>query len=150
MEAPVTSQDSAALVRLRARVAGQQAVRVRVGREWWEFTRPEITDSTIAYHDAWPDRLERQDSTLPNPLPLTQVSALQVQGKAVLPAALFGGLSLGVSALASTLLTKVISPQTAPDGGTIVQVTLLGIGVGAAVGAAEGALRSRWVTVYPP
>jgi hypothetical protein len=141
-------QDSVQLARLRARMQDQREVRVRVGRDFVELTRPRLVDSTIAYHDAWFDRLEARD-TLPNPLPLGQVSVVQVRGKGVsLPAVVFGGLSIGVSVLASSLLTKAIDSRNAPDGGTIVRVSLLGFGIGAVLGGAQSAFSTRWVTAY--
>ncbi len=140
-------QDSAQLARLRTRIEGQREVRVE--RDYVELTRPTLLDSAIAYHDAWFDRVEAQERALPNPLPFTQLSVVQVRGRAVsVPAIVFGGLSLGVSILASTLLTKAIDPTNAPDGGTIVRVSLLGFGIGAALGGAQSAFSSRWVTVY--
>jgi len=144
-----TPRDSIQLARLRAKMEGQREVRVRLTRDFVELTRPTLLDSAIAYHDAWFDRLERQDSTLPNPLPLAQVSAVQVRGRAVsVPAMMLGGLALGVSVLSSTLLQNAIDSRNAVDGGTTVRVTLLAFGVGVALGGAQSAFSSRWLTVY--
>jgi len=142
-------QDSIQLVRLRGRMEGQQEVRVRRHRDFVELTRPRLVDSAIAYHEAWFDRLERQDSTLPNPLPLAQLSAVQVRGKAIsVPAMVLGGLALGVSVLGSTLLQNAIDSRNALDGRTTVRVTLLAVGIGATLGGAQSAFSTRWLTVY--
>jgi hypothetical protein len=141
-------QDSAAVARLRERMAGQREVRVRIERGWVRLTRPMLGDAALAYREAWFDRLER-DTVLPNPLPLRLVSVAQVKGKGLsLPAVALGGLTVGVSVLASTLLSKAIAPTGAPDNATIFRASLLGFGVGATVGAAESVLIPRWVTVY--
>lgn len=142
-------QDSIQLTRLRIKMEGQREVRVRVDRDYVELTRPTLLDSGIAYREAWFDRVERQDSTLPNPLPLAQVSVIQVRGRAVsVPAMALGGLALGVSVLGSTLLQRAIDSRNAPDGGTTVRVTLLAFGIGAALGGAQSAFSTRWMTVY--
>jgi hypothetical protein len=142
-------QDSIQLARLRGRMEGQRDVRVRLNRDYVELTRPTLLDSAIAYHEAWFDRLERQDSSVPNPLPLAQVSAVQVRGKAIsVPAMVLGGLALGVSVLGSTLLQNAIDSRNAPDGRTTVRVTLFAVGIGAALGGAQSAFSTRWLTVY--
>ena len=142
-------QDSIQVTRLRARMEGQREVRVRVNRDFVELTRPVLLDSAIAYHDAWFDRLERQDSTLPNPLPLARVSVVQVRGSRLsVPAMVLGGLALGVSVLGSTLLQNAIDSRNAMDRETTVRVTLLAFGIGAALGGAQSAFSDRWLTVY--
>ena len=140
--------DSAALARIRTRLEGKREVRVRVDREWAELTRPELVgDTALAYANAFFDRFESQERAA-NPLPLSQVSAVQVKGKAVLPSVIGGSLSLGVSALASMLLTRAANSNSGIDGNELVRGTLIAFGAGAGVGALDGMLRTRWVTIW--
>ena len=141
--------DSATIARLRARVYGQDIIRVRVGSDLLELTRPRLLDTAIAFRDAWSDRLDGgRDTALANPLPLSRATLVQVRGKQIWPSVIGGGLSLGISALGSLLLTKAFNTNSGIDGNEIVRVTALALGVGAAVGAADGALRTRWVTAW--
>lgn len=140
--------DSADIARLRARMAGQQEIRVGVERDVVELTQPVFLDSVIAYRAAWSERRDGRDTALANPLPMAQVSMIQVRGKMLWRPMLGGGLSLGVSILASTLLNNLLTEGNDTDGSTMVRLTLMGTGLGAALGALDGQLRTRWITVY--
>jgi hypothetical protein len=140
--------DSTELARLRARLEDRRDVRVRIDRDYVELTQPVFLDTAIAYRRAWSDRLDDRDTTLTNPLPLARISSIQVRGKTVWQPMLGGGLSLGVTVLASTLLNGLVNSNDDLDASTVARLTLMGVGVGAALGAADGALRTRWVTIY--
>ena len=144
----VSRQDSTGLTRLRARIDGQAVIRVQVGPDHLELDRPRFLDTAIAYRNAWSDSLAGRDTSLANPLPLSRVSVIQLRGRQIWPSVLGGSLSIGVSALASMLLTKAVNSNSGIDGNEILRVTLIAFGAGAAVGAVDGVVRTRWVVVW--
>jgi hypothetical protein len=145
---PPAVLDSATTARLRARLAGQAEIRVTIERDMVELTEPVFLDSAIAYRRAWSTRREGRDTSLANPLPVAQVSSIQVRGKLIWQPMLGGGLSLGVSVLATTLLNNLLTEGNDADGATVARLTLMGLGIGAALGAVQGTLSERWITVY--
>ncbi len=140
--------DSATTARLRARLAGQTEIRVTIERDMVELTAPVFLDSAIAYRRAWSTRREGRDTSLANPLPVAQVSSIQVRGKLIWQPMLGGALSLGVSVLATTLLNNLLTEGNDADGATVARLTLMGLGIGAALGAVQGTLSERWITIY--
>jgi hypothetical protein len=153
-EAALAQTDSVRLERLQAQVNSQDKLRAfTYSWDSVELRSPRLTGLSITYDHvemAVPPRDTAQP--FPRPLPLTQVSQLQVRGSAAKSGAIIGGSVLGglglAAGLASTKECSAFELVCGSDAGDVVVVTLGSAAVGALLGAVIGSPFKTWKTIY--
>jgi hypothetical protein len=154
-EAVQAQTDSVRLERLQARVNSQD--RIRVFTHSWgrmELHSPRLAGSSITYANVMmtappPDTAQ----PFPRPLPLPQVSQLQVRGSAaksgaIIGASVLGGLGLVLGLASTGECSGWLDMWCGADAGEVVVFTLGSAAVGALIGVVIGAPVKKWKTVY--
>ncbi len=141
---------------LAERLTGEK--RARVVTQWGPFDLidPRLEGAAaIGYRRAWQYGLYDPPAGFPTPLPLVEITAVQVRQRATDAGALMGGAAVGAMGLLAGL-TYMRSCTTSLDLHTgcgfapadVAQMTLVAGATGAALGALYGSQFRRWKTVY--
>ncbi len=145
----------AAGTELAATLSRHGTARLQTRGGWFELTRPLLADDTgLTYRAARRLDSEMPAADLPQPLPLSEISEIQLRANAAGRGAVIGGAVAGGFALLGVLPLAAACDDlgageqcgivSAPVIGTVLVVGAGGAGIGALIGASV----KRWKTVY--
>lgn len=143
--------DSLATEALRHKLENRSLARVTGPWGTVRLTDPRVTAAGLEFLASRPDEPAAAiAATVPKPIPLDQLSRVQIRANNAGVMALGGGLIGALIGYTATQeISQIMGPNPPPSGGESLTGTLKGAMPGALLGALLGSAVRHWKTIYP-